>query len=242
MLDKIEKQFLWDWMDDVGRYQLPDLADFRPMWEEAQKLNIDNYSDYLKYKEDPIRFSLKPKVSFTDYVKSLPPKEDSKPGEVINPKFSTPKKSQKDTVTEAINNNNERISPNVRAFIQEEKDLIENEQWEEMIKMFSIHPFFHNPDIRELYSLLEKAGIIIPDEIKEKALINKCNELVAKLRGNQRYQYILKRLTKEGQLDIIEALDVFFEHTFGFTKVEMVDTFNKYKNDLIIPIQELYLD
>ena len=46
LLNKIEKKFLWDWMDDVGRYQLPDLADFDIIWGKAQSIGIDNYSNY----------------------------------------------------------------------------------------------------------------------------------------------------------------------------------------------------
>jgi hypothetical protein len=46
-------------MDDVGKHQLPDLADFRPMWEEAQKLGIPDYHDYLKYKESPLTYHMK---------------------------------------------------------------------------------------------------------------------------------------------------------------------------------------
>jgi hypothetical protein len=44
---EIKKQFIWDWMDDVGKTQLPDLADFRVIWEDAQAKGITTYAEYM---------------------------------------------------------------------------------------------------------------------------------------------------------------------------------------------------
>lgn len=66
MSRSIRRQFLHDWMLDIGKHELPDLADFRPIWEEAEQLGIDTYEAYLEYKKEqskaPVNAPLKRKL------------------------------------------------------------------------------------------------------------------------------------------------------------------------------------
>lgn len=58
--------FMQAWMLDVGKHKLPDLADFRPIWEEAERLGIETYEEYLEYKKEqdkaPVNNLLKRKL------------------------------------------------------------------------------------------------------------------------------------------------------------------------------------
>ena len=231
------KVFMRDWMHDVGKHQLPDLADFKSIWEEAQKLNINNYFDYLNYKEDPIHFPLKPKISFTDYIKNLPPREDSNFDAVIIPEFSTPKNIQGKNITiEESNNQDNKINSKVKSLIQGEKEIIENGQWEELSDKFCKYNFY-NEDIAEFYQMMKASDIIIPQEIKEIILINRLNKLIAKLRGNQdRYNTFFTWMKDEG---IYSTLETLWEHTYNFNKEEFKNILFKYRDKLIIPIEEL---
>jgi hypothetical protein len=88
---------------------------------------------------------------------------------------------------------------------------------------------------------MENSGIYIPLEIKEMSLINKVNQIFAKLRGNKNLYYILDMVKTDQGYDVNELLNNFINHTYGFDEKEIKDILFKYKNKLIIPIEEIKL-
>ena len=132
------------------------------------------------------------------------------------------------------------INSNLKFFINGESDLIQNEEWEKLIKKFSVHSL-NNNEVKEFYSIMENSGIYIPLEIKEMSLINKINDIFAKFRGNKKLYYILDMIKADQGYDVKELLNSFMNHTYGFDEKEIKDILFKYKDKLIIPIEEIKL-
>lgn len=129
------------------------------------------------------------------------------------------------------------INSNLKYFINVESDLIQNEEWEKLIKKFSVHSL-NNNEVKEFYSVMENSEIHIPLEIKEMSLIDKINDIFAKFRGNK---YILDMIKTDQGYDVKELLNSFMGHTYGFDEKEIKDILFKYKDKLIIPIEEIKL-
>lgn len=132
------------------------------------------------------------------------------------------------------------ISNDLKYFINTESDLIQNEEWEKLIKKFSVHSL-NNNEVKEFYSVMENSGIYIPLEIKEMSLINKVNQTFAKLRGNKNLYYILDMVKTDQGYDVNELLNNFVNHTYGFDEKEIKDILFKYKDKLTIPIEGIKL-
>ena len=132
------------------------------------------------------------------------------------------------------------ISNDLKYFINSEKNLIQNEEWEKLIKKFSVHSL-NNDEIKNFYSIMENSGIYISLEIKEISLINKVNKIFAKLRGNKNLYYILDEIKTDQGYDINKLLNDFLNHTYGFDEKEIKNILFKYKDKLIIPIEEIKL-
>ena len=111
MLSKAEKQFLWSWMDDVGRYEMPDLANFKPKWEEAQKLNILDYNEYKNYKRKDAKNTFKDKIN------------------KISNSISS---SSMPIVTEGKLSNQTINNLKVKLFIEKYIELINSEDWDSL--------------------------------------------------------------------------------------------------------------
>lgn len=135
-------------------------------------------------------------------------------------------------------NSNNKISPEVKNFIQSEKDTIQNNQWEQLSDKF-IKYNFCNEHIAEFYNVMESSNINIPQDVKEIILINRLNKAIAKLKGTpDRYKIFLNWVENYG---IYSTLETLWEHTYNFDEQSVINILKKYKDKLIISLEELKL-
>ena len=142
--DKIKmKNFMRDWMYDVSKYDMPDLAHFRPKWEEAQKLNILDYNEYKNYKRKDAKNIFKDKINkISNSISSS----------------SIPIVTEGKLSNHNANNNKKEMSSNVKLFIEENIDLIEDENWDELFELAQNNPKYplhlNDGEIDELIYIL----------------------------------------------------------------------------------------
>ena len=125
-----------NWIEDPDRSEELDLDILDLRWEEAQKLNILDYSEYKKYKRS------QPK-DLMSYVKKNPKafavtsdSEEIK-DTIISPEFTLPNADKKIVVSEDLKLHytkslNDYLTSTEQEFIRNNIDLIDSERWLEL--------------------------------------------------------------------------------------------------------------
>ena len=125
-----------NWIEDPDRSEELDLDILDLKWEEAQKLNILDYSEYKKYKES------QPK-DLLSYIRKNPKafavKSDSEEDKatIVSPEFTLLNDDKKITVHEDLKLDytkslDDYLTSAEQEFIRNNMDLIDGERWLEL--------------------------------------------------------------------------------------------------------------